>query len=320
MNLNRRKFLHQLGGAAAGVALASMLPEFAFAQTQSKKMFFKISLAQWSLHKALFAKEMTNLDFPAKSKKDFGIDTVEYVSVFFDGKQKDKTYLKELLQRCKDNGVKNNLIMVDGMGDLATPDKTELKKAIENHYQWVEAAKFLGCKSIRVNANGKGTPEEMKAAAIDGLGRLAEFAKPMKINVIVENHGGNSSNGQWLSSVMKEIGMKNCGTLPDFGNFCIRRNNTTGNLYEGSCAEEYDRYKGVKELMPYAKAVSAKSYNFDEDGNCVETDYVKMLKIVKDAGFKDYIGIEYEGDQFSEAEGILKTKALLERVGMQLGK
>ena len=315
MSLDRRDFLQKMGGWTAG---ALLLPELLLNDSNSKKMFFEISLAEWSFHKALFAKEMTNLDFPMKAKKDFGINIVEYVSVFFDGKQKDKTYLKELLMRCKDNGVKNHLIMVDGMGELATIDDAERNKAVENHKQWVEAAKFLGCKTIRVNAGGKGTPEEMHKAAVDGLGKLAAFAKPYKINVIVENHGGNSSNGKWLSSIMKEINMKNCGTLPDFGNFCVRRDNKTGSPWEGECAEEYDRYLGVSELMPYAKGVSAKTYDFDDKGNCIETDYNKMMKIVKDAGFRGYVGIEYEGDKVSEEEGIRKTKALLERVGAQL--
>ncbi|MFN7115592.1 MAG: sugar phosphate isomerase/epimerase family protein [Saprospiraceae bacterium] len=314
MSLDRRDFLQQMGGLAAG---ALLLPEFLLTDINSKKMFFEISLAEWSLNKSLFGKKMTNLDFPAKARKDFGIGAVEYVSTFFEGKQKEQSYLKELMMRCKDNGIKNHLIMVDGMGDLASMDKGERDKAIENHKQWVEAAKFLGCKTIRVNLFGKGTPQEMHKQAVDGLGRLAEFAKPFKINVVVENHGGNSSNGAWLAGIMKEINMKNCGTLPDFGNFCIRRENKDGNPWGGPCMEEYDRYKGVTELMPYAKAVSAKSNEFDAQGNCVETDYTKMLKIVKDAGFKGYIGIEFEGS-IPEDEGIRKTKALLEKVAAQM--
>lgn len=312
MSLDRRNFLQQIGGLTAGMALLPSFPGFSLHKNPADKMFFKISLAQWSFHKALYAKKMTNMDFPLKAKKDFGIEAVEYVSVFFDGKQKDTNYLKELKKRCKDNGVKSHLIMVDGMGELAIPNDEERNKAVENHYQWVEAAKFLGCKTIRVNAGGSGTPAEMHQAAVDGLAKLATFAMPYKINVVVENHGGNSSNGAWLAGIMKEINMPNCGTLPDFGNFCIRQE-------AGTCAEEYDRYMGVSELMPYAKAVSAKAYKFDNKGNCVETDYDKMLKIVKEAGFRGYIGIEYEGD-IPEEEGIRKTKALLERVGSQLGK
>jgi hydroxypyruvate isomerase len=313
MALHRRDFLQHLTGFTAGTLL---LPSFINERT-AKKPFFDISLAQWSLHKTLFDKQMTNLDFPVRARKDFGIGAVEYVSVFFDGKQKDKTYLKELLLRCKDNGIKNHLIMIDRMGDLATKVKADRDQAVENHKQWVEAARYLGCKSIRVNLYGAGTAQEMHDAAVDGMGRLAEFAKPFKINIIVENHGGNSSNGVWVANVMKAIHKKNVGTLPDFGNFCLEWGG--GQPWVSPCTKEYDRYQGVQEMMPYAKGVSAKAMDFDQNGNCVETDYVKMLKIVKDAGFRGYMGIEYSASgSISETDGIRLTKALLERVGGEL--
>ena len=305
-NSSRRQFFRQMGGLTAGLSALPLLSEDLFAMS-AKKPFFEISLAEWSLHKALFGKKMTNLDFPAMAKKDFGISTVEYVNQFFKDKAKDTTYLNELLMRCKDNGVKNHLIMIDGEGGLGETDEKKRTQAVENHYKWVEAAKHLGCKTIRVNAYGTATADEVKSAAIDGLGRLGTFAKPFGINVIVENHGGHSSNGQWLADVMKQVGMKNVGTLPDFGNFCIKRG-------AKGCEESYDRYQGTQELMPFAKGVSAKTYDFDEQGNCIETDYVKILKIVKDSGFKGYAGIEYEGSKLSEEEGIRKTKALLERL------
>ena len=278
-------------------------------------MFFEISLAEWSLHKAIFGGKMTNLDFPAKAKKDFGIGIVEYVNTCFRSETKDfrengkdTAYLKELLMRCKDNGVKNHLIMCDAEGNLGDLDDAKRKQAVENHYKWVEAAKFLGCVTIRVNAAGQGTADEVAKAATDGLGRLSEFAAKSKINVIVENHGSYSSNGQWLAGVMKAVNMKNCGTLPDFGNFCMKRN-------ANGCEESYDRYQGTQELMPFAKGVSAKTNDFDENGNEKVMDYMRLMKIVKDAGFKGYVGIEYEGNNISEDEGIRKTKALLERVG-----
>ncbi|QNL49146.1 sugar phosphate isomerase/epimerase [Olivibacter sp. SDN3] len=297
---NRREFLKQLGMGALGLSVLPNLPLEAFASS-GKKMFFDISLAQWSLHKTLFAKELDNLDFAETAAKKYGIFGVEYVNQFFKDKANDKTYLQEMLKRSKDNGVKNVLIMIDGEGNLGAPDDSERKKAVENHYKWVEAAKFLGCHAIRVNAAGKGTPEEVKAAAVDGLGSLSEFASKHKINVIVENHGGVSSDGQWLSSVLKEVSKKNCGSLPDFGNFY-----------------EYDRYQGVTDLMPFAKGVSAKTHDFDDEGNDTVVDYLRMLKIVKDAGYKGYVGIEYEGDNLSEEEGIKKSKILLEKVGEKL--
>lgn len=304
MNFSRRDFLKKAGATAlAATAFTDLL-----AASAPQKLWFDISLAEWSLHKELFAKKITNLDFPELAKKEFGISIVEYVNQFFKDKAEDKTYLAELLKRAKDNGVSNHLIMIDGEGGLGDTDAAARNKAVENHYKWVEAAKFLGCKTIRVNAFGRGSNEDVAKAAIEGLGKLGEFAAKTKINVIVENHGGSSSNGQWLSGVMKQVNLKNVGTLPDFGNFCITRK-------DGGCAESYDRYQGTQELMPFAKGVSAKTYDFDEKGNCIETDYAKILKIVKTSGFRGIAGIEYEGSKLSEYDGIKATKALLERVG-----
>jgi sugar phosphate isomerase/epimerase len=291
------------------VSAAALLPEWATAAP--KKLFFDISLAEWSLHKALFAKKITNLDFPSIARKDFDIGIVEYVSAFFNGKAQDAAYLNDLLARCKDNGIKNHLIMIDGEGPLADLDATKRNQAVENHKKWVECARYLGCKTIRVNAQGSGEPTEVAKAATEGLSKLGEIGKAAGINIIVENHGGLSSNGAWLAGVMKQVGMKNVGTLPDLGNFCLKRNATDWRI----CEDSYDRYLGTQQLMPFAKGVSAKSYDFDEQGNCIETDYVKMMKIIKDAKFRGIIGIEYEGDKLDEYEGIRKTKALLERLG-----
>jgi sugar phosphate isomerase/epimerase len=279
-------------------------------------MFFKISLAQWSLHKALFDNKMDNLDFAAKAKNDFGIDAIEYVNAFFKDKAKDKDYLGQMKQRADDNGVKSLLIMIDREGNLGAPDDKERKTSVENHYKWVEAAQYLGCHSIRVNAFGEGTREEVAKAAIDGLGSLATFAKDYNINVIVENHGSYSSDGNWMMDVMKQINMDNCGMLPDFGNFCVER--SSGKQWDGECVTEFDRYEGVELFMPKAFAVSAKSHDFNEEGDEIHTDYSKMMKIVKDGGYTGYVGIEYEGSKLSEEEGIKATKALLEKVGKAL--
>lgn len=284
-------------------------------ETPSKPLFFKISLAEWSLHKMLFDKKLDNLDFPAKAKNDFGINAVEYVNQFFKDKAKDTAYLTELKKRTDDLGVTNVLIMIDGEGFLGSTDAKERMKAVENHYQWVEAAKFLGCHSIRVNAYGKGTAEEVAKAAIDGLGKLSEFAEKVGINVIVENHGSYSSDGAWLANVMKSVGKSNCGTLPDFGNFCMKYKNDD---WKQGCENMYDRYKGVEEMMPFAKGVSAKSNVFDAEGNEANMDYRRLLQIVKNAGYTGYIGIEYEGNELSEEEGIRATKKLLEKVGAEL--
>ncbi|MGY6522684.1 MAG: sugar phosphate isomerase/epimerase family protein [Mongoliitalea sp.] len=317
---NRRAFLKSIGLLGLSASVSPLLLQACQQSTSSEVMeelskdpFFKISLAQWSLHKMLFAGELDNLNFAAFTKKEFGIDAVEYVNAFFKDKAKDLSYLSEMKKRAQDEGVKSLLIMVDGEGYLGDLDANSRNEAVQNHKKWVEAAQFLGCHSIRVNAFGRGTEAEVASAAIDGLGSLATFAKPFDIHVIVENHGSYSSNGQWLAHVIQGVGMDNCGTLPDFGNFCIRRSN--GSELGGECIEEYDRYLGVEEMMPFAKGVSAKSYDFDENGNCIETDFERMLRIVKDAGYTGYIGIEYEGNQLSEVDGILATQSLINRVG-----
>jgi sugar phosphate isomerase/epimerase len=267
----------------------------------------KISLAEWSYNKEIFSGEMDHLDFAAKSKS-MGFEGVEYVNQFFMDKGADAEYLKEMNMRASDAGIKQLLIMIDREGGLAQTDKGDLAQAIENHKKWVEAAKTLGCHSIRVNAYGAGSSEDVSIAAIDGLGQLATFAKDYDINVIVENHGGYSSNGKWLANVMSQINMDNCGTLPDFGNFCIERNE------DRSCKEEYDKYLGVQELMPFAKAVSAKANEFDDEGNEVNIDYAKMMKIVLDAGYEGFIGVEYEGARMTNEEGIIATRDLIKKV------
>ncbi|HEY7182086.1 MAG TPA: sugar phosphate isomerase/epimerase family protein [Blastocatellia bacterium] len=270
------------------------------------KQLFKISLAQWSLHRALFKKELDNLDFAKTARRDFGISAVEYVNQFFKDKAKDRAYLGEMLKRSREQGVENRLIMCDGEGALGDPDEAKRLQAVENHYKWVEAAKFLGCKMIRVNAQSQGDYDEQMKLAADGLRRLTEFGAKAKIAVVVENHGGLSSNGQWLVGVIKMVNHPMCGTLPDFGNFRVSED------------EEYDRYKGVAEMMPFAKAVSAKSNDFDERGEEIHTDYHRMIKIVLDAGYNSFLGIEYEGDGMSEPDGIRATKKLLERVHQEL--
>jgi len=302
--MDRRHFLEQSVRVAAGVGLASLWhPEALAADGQP---WFQISLAQWSFHRALFSGTMDHLDLAKVAKTDFGIGAVEYVNQFFKDKAKDEKYLAEMKRRCGDLGVESRLIMIDGEGALGHADSAERAAAVENHYKWVEAAKFLGCFAIRVNAASTGSYDEQIERAADGLRRLAEFGAKHGIDVIVENHGGLSSNGQWLTTVIQRVNLPNCGTLPDFGNFDL------------GGGQEYDRYTGVAELMPFAKAVSAKSHDFDDAGNEIHTDYRRMMRIVKDAGYRSFVGIEYEGDKLSEPEGVRSTKALLEKVRAQL--
>jgi len=265
---------------------------------------FSISLAQWSLHQALFAGYIQSIDFPRIAKEQFGINAVEYVNSFFPDRKPEATFVNELKTRCNDLGVTSLLIMCDGEGNLGDQDDEKRTQAIENHYKWIDAAVTLGCHSIRVNAQSEGSPDEQRKLAADGLRRLTEHADTKNINVIVENHGGLSSNGAWLSSVIREVDSPRCGTLPDFGNFIL----------DWGTREEYDRYRGVKELMHFAKAVSAKSHDFDEDGNEIHTDYRKMLGVVLESGYRGWIGVEYEGTNIGEFEGIIRTRDLLRKI------
>ena len=298
--MKRREFIKKSASLTAGVTLGGL--SSTLLNGCNNKMSFKISLAEWSLHRALNSKEIDHLDFAAIAKNDFSINAIEYVNSFFFNHAKDNAYLIEMKNRADDHGVKSLLIMCDNEGNLGEPEEKKRIQAVQNHYKWAEAAKFLGCHSIRVNARSFGTYDEQIKLAADGLRRLVEFGDNIEINIIVENHGGLSSNGEWLSSVMKEVNHPRIGTLPDFGNFRIENDNW------------YDRYKGMEELMPYAKAVSAKSHEFDKNGDETGSDYYRMMDIVLENGYNGYVGIEYEGSKHSEMEGILLTNKLLKKI------
>lgn len=297
--VSRREFVSRASEAAAAMLLTAPLSRRI--GTGPAAAPFKISLAQWSLHRALRSGELAHLDFAKVARQEFGLEAIEYVNTFFKDKATDAGYLAEMNRRAKDHGVYQHLIMIDVEGDLGDPDPGLRRKAVENHHRWVDAAATLGCATIRVNAESKGSYEEQQKLAADGLRALTEYGDTRQINVIVENHGGLSSNGAWLAGVMKLVNHPRCGTLPDFGNF------TT-----------YDRYQGVTELMPYAKAVSAKSFDFNDRGDETTIDFRRMLRIVTGAGFQGWIGIEYEGPRLGEREGIAKTQALLVRIRSEL--
>ncbi|MDT0538900.1 sugar phosphate isomerase/epimerase family protein [Croceitalea sp. P059] len=333
--MNRRKFVNST--AKTGLALTFL---GAYACKENKKEekidateevveksmaepFFKLSLAQWSINKMIRNDGVDPYTFAEKAA-GWGFTGLEYVSQLYNAELEAANFSEEAMQnfvdKCnteaKKHGLENVLIMIDRQGDLAASDEKERKEAVENHHKWVDAAAAMGCHSIRVNLNGVQEPENWVAASVDGLSQLATYAKDKNINIIVENHGGLSSNAAMLASVMTKVNMDNCGTLPDFGNFCIKRE--SGDYYESKCIEEYNKYKGVEELMPHAKAVSAKAYDFDENGDETKIDFARILKLVKDAGYSGYVGVEYEGENLSEEDGILATKNLLIKEGTAL--
>jgi len=322
--MKRRTFINKSSRVALGLSVSAVgLTACNAKENQGASMeqstdnnktnLLKLSLAQWSLNKALFAKELDNLDFAAKTRS-LGLDGVEYVNQFFKEEAENIQYLNEMITRAKDADVEQLLIMVDGEGDLAVAEASERNKSIDNHKKWVDAAKYLGCHSIRVNLFGELYD---KAKWIDyaseGLSGLADYASEENVNVIVENHGWLSSDAAALVQVMKNVNKPNCGTLPDFGNFCTKR--PDGKLWGPECLEEYDKYKGVDELMPFAKAVSAKSYDFDVEGNETTIDYPRMMKIVQSHGYQGFVGVEYEGSRLSAEDGIKATRDLLLKIG-----
>ncbi len=333
MKNDRRDFLKKMSLATAGLTIGNSL----FADRLSGSgapYFFDISLAEFSFASDLWTGKMSNLDFPARSKKEFGINAVEYVSMFFNNKHTDTAYLSDLKKRSADEGVKNNLIMVDG-ANISDLDEAKRIKAVESHYPWVDAAKFLGCYAIRVNLGSMempGSSDDEFKASLDGYGRLLEYGEKAGIDIIVENHLGRSCNGQWLSGIMKQVNHKRAGVLPDFGNFCIKRSKPATNDIAGwlasKCLEQYDVYKGIEELMPYAKGVSAKTHKFKADGEEADLDFKRIFTIIKKSGFKGYVGIEYEGglmrsmgkdeSYMLNADGVIATKKLLEKVGSAL--
>lgn len=289
---------------------ATALTSIPLLSSKAPSKNLKISLAQWSLHRSFNAGKLDPVDFASITRERYQINAAEYVNGFYQEKAEDESFWNKMNERSKQAGVKNLVIMVDDEGDLGTADKQARMTAVENHFKWVNAASILGCHSVRVNAFGDPDRATYRAAIIDGMSRLAEYAAKIKLNIIIENHGLFSSDAALIAGIIKEVNMPNFGTFPDFGNWCL---SAKWGTTQGECDQVYDRYQGVAELLPYAKAVSAKSYNFNEKGEDTKIDYYKMLKIVKDSEYGGHIGIEYEGLEKGEHEGILITKALMEK-------
>ena len=282
---------------------------------------FEISLAQWSIHNQIQSGSIDPMDF-ASIAKDLGYTGLEYVSNLYVGDEVNypmkaqglDSILKELKRRSDDLGMTNVLIMIDDQGDLSIDDQLQTTQAVDNHKKWVDAAAYLGCYAIRVNLFGSDDPDAWVANSVRSLKALSTYAAEKNISILVENHGGLSSDAKLLARVMDEVGMDNCGVLVDFGNFCVRREN--GERWDGPCVKEYDRYRGIEELMPYAHGVSAKSYAFDAEGNETSMDFPRILNIVRDSGFSGFIGVEFEGPDADPRPGMAATKTLIEQVLM----
>ena len=319
--MKRKKFLSILGVTGLGTSMGGFASEKYSSLIIGNAPFFKLSLAQWSLHNSIQSGKMSPYDFGNFAKKH-QFEGLEYVNTLYNdvmkSKQKSKAVKSFIMKNNKitnDLGLRNVLIMIDDEGNLSTLNKKNRLEAVENHKIWVEAASEMGCHSIRVNLHGTSDAEKWKITSSESLSKLSDYASDYNINIIVENHGGLSSDADLLMEVMENVNNDNCGTLPDFGNFCISRKWGYG---DNGCENEYDKYEGVKKLMPKAFAVSAKSHAFDENGNETEIDYKKMLSIVKEAGYNGYIGVEYEKISLSEEDGIIATKNLLLKAASEI--
>lgn len=306
--MKRRSFLKDAVMGATALSTTSILSSC----SSSGGKELKLSLAQWSLHRAINTGILKANDFAGIAKNSYDINAVEYVNGFYTDSGNDELFWNNMKINADNAGVKSLLIMVDDEGDLGQANDQERNKSVENHYKWINAAKILGCHSVRVNAFGDNNKEVFRTAIIDSMGTLADYAAKENINIIIENHGLFSSDGNFISEIIKQVNKPNFGTVPDFGNWCL--NAKWGSTQGDICSEAYDRYLGVSEFLPFAKAVSAKSYDFNSIGEETKIDYYKMLQIVKASGYNGHIGIEYEGDVLSEPDGIRATKALLEKV------
>jgi L-ribulose-5-phosphate 3-epimerase len=305
---SRRNFLRAAGSAVAvlGFLPGGRVPGARAEDARGGPMPFKLSLSQRSLRQEFAASRLDPLDFP-RVASGLGIDAVEYVGEFYKGKLADKRYLAELKRRAAGEGVWNKLLLVDGAGELGAPNEKSRRRAVDAHKKWVEAAAFLGCHAVSVVPTSQGKEDDQVNWVSDGLRRLCKFSDPFGIDILLENGAGFSANGSWLVEVLNAVGHARCGSRPDFGNFTL------------ADGREYDRYQGVRELMPFARGVSAKAYDFDDRGEETRINYARMLKIVTDAGYHGYVAIEYDGKRLGEQTGILRTKQLLERARTRLG-
>ena len=328
--MNRKKFIANLAFGGIGISAFGLSSNYKSQIDEIKKTFFtnnkiKISLAQWSLHNIINRREISPYDFP-KLASEWGFSGIEHVNALYndvmDSNNKNlalKTFVKKNNQLAEDHDIKNLMIMIDGEGDLCEKNRNKRLNAVENHYPWVETAAAMGCHSIRINLfvpSGQAyNANDWKNTSIESLGKIGEYAESYGVNVLVENHGGLSSNAKSLIEVINAVGKNNCGTLPDFGNFCLRREKNE--RWDNKCLEEYDKYQGIDELMDKSLgSVSAKSYDFDNQGNETSIDYERMVKIIKKHDFSGYIGVEYGGGEYggvpmSDDKGTIATRNLL---------
>jgi len=288
--MNRRSLL--------GLPFLAAMPLHGRAANEPRKI--RISLGQWSLHKAMGRRLLSNLDFPRVAREQFGIEGLEFVNFLWEAPTSD--YIQRVKRAMSSTATKAVLMMCDGEGLMAHSVKEKRLQTAANHYKWVDIAAELGAHAIRANLGAEKepkTPAEVDAVvnyAAESFRKLAEYGASRKVNVVVENHGGVSSDPVAMARVIKAVKLPNLGVLPDFGNF----------------AKEVDRYDAIAKFMPYAKAVTFKCVDF-KDGKETTMDMDRLMKSVLDSGYRSWVGIEYGGDRLTEYEGIQAAKNYLER-------
>jgi len=338
MYSTRREFIENSIKSSIGLSLAATLPSSLFlysCKPEKKEFNLKISLQVYSFAPLMMAGKFDLKDFPEMVRNTYQLDGAEYWSIAFTGRENNEAFLKELKQKSDDNGVNNTIILVDDINiltmesgpSLASLSSEERSRAIDFHKIWVDTAAKIDCHSIRINLKSNdGTAEEVQEVCSESISKLIEYSSQSNISVVLENHGGLTGNGKWLSGLIKNINNEFVGSLPDFGdfNFCQTRGDLNFANVDRECEMKYDKYLGVEELIPYAKGISAKSHDFDKNGSETKTDYKRMMEIIKNSDFSGYISIEYEGamlsmllnrdSYLSSHDGILATKSLLEKL------
>lgn len=302
----RRQFFKASGAGAAALALTGATSRGARLMETADKRNYDISLAAYSVHRAVETGQFTMLDMPKVVRQEFDIGAIELWNQNFEST--DSGYLDQIAKNAVDNDVKYLLIMVDREGDIGAESRDERREAVRRHAKWIDVAADLGCHSIRMN--WRGAPDEVVHDAkalrafinrsVRSFRRLCDYGDRKNVSVIIENHGGPSSYPEAVVQLMVSVDHHRFGTLPDFGNF----------------PEEVDPYLATDLLMNFAKAVSAKCYDFDDaTGEETKLNYARLIEIVADKhGYDGYIGIEYEGDRLSEFDGVKACKKLLEKL------
>ncbi len=275
-------------------------------------MTIEIGLSTWSLHRHMgpikrqvvtdtgekhewteeYPEDVSLLDFAGFARKEYGLTHLELIQMSFPSTE--ASYLKKLRSAVEAAEAVIENVPID-VGDICELAPERRAEHVRNIKSWMDVAAAIGSRAVRVNTGPSREGSDALALAVESCKRLAEHADKLGLNVLIENHGGISSDPQLLKQLIESVSTERMGACPDFGGF-----------------DEAIRYDGLQKIMPLAKLVHAKSYAFDEHGEETAIDYARCMQIVKNSGFSGVLSIEYEGDG-NASEGIKKTKELILR-------